>query len=280
MTVQLDSIIITHPNNDHYGGINRLLEDCTVKSPIITTLASCLSVQTEGTIESKKGELFVSNETAQIRHWFPFTGEGKNGRKHTYIETLPKGLSEIGQNKELKFDAKQLNATSILTTVKLPNSKYDYDVIMTGDSYCNMIRDQLALRGKLVGVFQIPHHGSKYNLDRDSNRAATVREFADFFSSFRANIYLISHGEHGSYNHPHSEVITGIINAAVEKKRQCKIVVTATWFHGSRIGDTIDPKWSEYVEIYHFKDDIPYVTLDPSNSTMPEGLQQYTKKVN
>ncbi len=229
----------------------------------------------------RKGEVFVSKETAQVRHWFSLTGEGENGRQHTYVQTLPKGsLAEITKNDELKFDGKQLNATSILTTVKLPSSKFHYDVVLTGDSYCSIIRAKLALRGKSVGVFQVPHHGSKYNLNRHSSRAATVGELADFYSSFKADTYLISHGDHGRYNHPHSEVITGIITAAVEKNNHCKIIVTATKFEESKIGEETVKNWTEYVEIYHFKPDIPYVTLDPNVKTLPEGLQLYAKKVN
>lgn len=161
----------------------------------------------------------------------------------------------------------------------LPGSKFNYDLVLTGDSYCNTISEKLALADKTVGVFQVPHHGSKYNLNRHSSRAATVRDLAGFYSTFNADIYLISHGEHGSYNHPHSEVITGIATAAVEKTRPCKIVVTATRFEESKISHEIVPKWSEYIKIYYFKANTPYVTLDPNNDTLPEGLQLYTKEV-
>lgn len=103
--VELNSITITHPNDDHYGGINRLLQDYTIRSPIITTLASCLRVGIENGRDTRKGEVFISNKTAQIQRWFPFTGEGENGRQHTYIQTLPKGsITKIAKNDELELN--------------------------------------------------------------------------------------------------------------------------------------------------------------------------------
>ena len=192
-------------------------------------------------------------------------------------------------NKQRKAWLKKFNATSILTTVKLQEStcKYDYDVVLTGDSYCTIIDKELALKDKSVGVFQVPHHGSCYNLDDEKPIRSTAEEFTDFYSRFNAYIYLISHGN--GYEHPHSEVITGILSAAVQNKRdtKCKIVVTATWFEKSKIDETNISNWRDYVDIYYFKPDTPgvapyvtpYVTLDPNDKKLPEGLQLFVKKV-
>ncbi len=281
--VTLDSIIITHPDEDHCGGINQLLKEFTIMCPITTTLASCLKV---GDLQDAQlGTVFLSGERDQVRHWFPLTGEGENGRRHSNIKTLPNGsIVNIAKNDTLDIN---FNATSILTTVRLRGrSKYDYDVVLTGDSCGYVIAKKLGLKlglnGKSVGVFQVPHHGSKYNLDHRRSKPSTAKEFEDFYSSFNADIYLISHGNHKGYNHPHSEVITGILSAAVQKKRRCKIVVTATQFEESKIDDSNISKWMDYVDIFYFKQDTPYVTLDPNNldpnnENLPEGLQLFKK---
>ena len=140
---------------------------------------------------------------------------------------------------------------------------------------------------KTVGIFQVPHHGSKNN----STMARTKGEGSylschTFYMEFDADIYLISHGNHRGYDHPHSEVITGILSAAVQKKKHYKImiVVTATQFESSsskeeaKIKDNGISNWREYVDIYYFKKDIPYVTLDPNDKTVPDGLQLYSIK--
>ena len=281
--VKMDSIIITHPDQDHCGGINQLLEEFTIMAPIITTLASCLKVGPSGGPKvTEIGEVFSSGEKVR-QHWFPLTGEGENGRRHSNIKTLPNGsIVNIAKNDTFKnIENFDFNATSILTTVSLPGSRrYDYDVVMTGDSYGDFIYKKLNLKGKSVGVFQVPHHGSKYNLKYNldhtkPSKPSTAKEFEDFYSSFNADIYLISHGDHQGYKHPHSEVITGILAAAVKNNRQCEIVVTATYFDETNISN-----WSDRVKIYHFKQDTSFVTLDPKNNNLTnEGLQLF-KKVN
>ena len=274
-----DSIIITHPNEDHYGGINRLIEDFTVTCPITTTIATCMYTEhtDPGVRGHRAGESFRTCGIDLVRYHFPGQQQTEQGRQHTYIKTLPKRTSvTITKNPDFIGD---LNKSSILTTVSLPGSKYDYDVVLTGDSYSYIIQRILALEGKSVGVFQVPHHGSRGNY---SSTPSTIAQCTRFYSSFRADIYFISHGDHKGLNHPHREVITGILTAAVEKKHHCKIVVTATWFDAHKIAPTEyrDIRhWRDYVEIYHFKQDTPYVTLDPTVKQAPEGLQLYNEKV-
>ncbi len=313
--LELDLIVITHPDKDHCGGINRLLkpdvkdEKLTVCCPIITTLAARLSKHEGENYESKEGDC--------PHFWFPVAP----GRKHTLPE---KSIVQICHNE--KFEKKQknfdCNATSILTTVQIPGSTYDYDVVLTGDSYGGIILKNLGLmlkpsssqertsqvdsselnpsqktttskhqvlhqnssERKTVGVFQVPHHGSKVNSSKANSTkeskkcgGGSVQKSKEFYLEFDADIYLISHGDR--YEHPHSEVITGILAAAVQKKQHCKIIVTAAWFEGTKIIDTIDTnisKWRDYVDIYYFP---PYVTLDPNDVKLPEGLQLYNKKV-
>ena len=54
------------------------------------------------------GEVLLSGERDQLRHWFVLTGEGENGRRHTNIKTLPKGSTvKVAWNEDLKFNAAQ-----------------------------------------------------------------------------------------------------------------------------------------------------------------------------
>ncbi len=65
----------------------------------------------------------------------------------------------------------------------------------------------------------------------------------------------------------------------LQKKRRCKIVVATTWFKESKIDKTNISNWRDYVDIFYFKQDTPYVTLDPNDEKLPEGLQLFVKKV-
>ncbi|XP_064385806.1 uncharacterized protein LOC135334512 [Halichondria panicea] len=140
---------------------------------------------------------------------------------------------------------------------------------------------------KTVGVFQVPHHGSKKNSSMAQTKGqGSYLSCHTFYTTFVAKIYLISHGNHKGYNHPHSEVITGILSAAVQNKNKCKIVVTATQFESSSSeenakinyieGGNNVSNWRNYVDIYYFKKDIPYVTLDHTDKTVPDDLQKYS----
>ncbi len=130
---------------------------------------------------------------------------------------------------------------------------------------------------KTVGLFQVPHHGSRENSTMASTKGQGSKVCCSkFYMQFDADIYLISHGNR--YDHPHSEVITGILSAAVQKKRRCKIVVTATQFEESKIDDLNISNWRDYVDIFYFMQGTPYVTLDPNDEKVLEGLQLYTRE--
>ncbi len=232
----------------------------------------------------RNGEDYSSAESDCPHFWFQ---QNALGRRHTGLEDLHQ-RSTVTICKSPTFQ-EDFNATSILTTVKLPGANnYDYDVVLTGDSYGGIILDELGLRSKegkrkTVGVFQVPHHGSKKNSTMASKKGeGSYLSCYKFYMQSDADIYLISHGDHKGYDHPHSEVITGILSAAVQKKqdRKCKIVVTATQFKESKIKIKKskikdDINWRDYVDILYFKKGIPYVTLDPNDPKVPDGLELF-----
>ena len=220
-------------------------------------------------------EKYSGAESDSPKFWFQPDAPGK---KHYYeFKHLPQlpTVKVCKSSSFLKIEDFDWNASSILTTVKIPKSKYYYDVVLTGDSNGDVILNTLGLRlekdmpciRKTVRIFQVPHHGSKNNSSYE------------FYKQFDADIYFISHG--ALYNHPHSEVITGILSAAVEKGgRFCTIVVTATWFKESKINYFYRKRirhWRDFVEIYYYNTGTPYVTLDWSKS-LPEGLIKYTER--
>ncbi len=255
-------------------------EKFTVCCPIITTSAASLYKQVPKR-ENKHtdGADYISGSDC-----FKFRfQENAPGRKHTGLEDLrERSTVEICKMPTFKND---FNATSILTTVKIPGSRYDYDVVLTGDSYGGIILNTLGLnrsqkirpkqnphlseetKRKTVGIFQVPHHGSRENstmaLIKGEGSPLSCKKF---YMQFDADVYLISHGS--QYDHPHSEVITGILSAAVQKNKRCKIVVTATYFEESKIDDTDISEWRDYVDIFYFQQGTPYVTLDPNNKKL------------
>ena len=65
------------------------------------------------------------------------------------------------------------------------------------DKLCNALKDNLYIHKDIIGVIQIPHHGSKYN-----------------FNSKLINdnvFYFINAGKNNKYCHPHTDVINQIL---------------------------------------------------------------------
>ncbi len=133
----------------------------------------------------------------------------------------------------------------------------------------------------------MPHHDSKPNSFipgevkpaiknddqlRDIKGKHPAYKHALFYRGIQAHTYFISHGKNDNYQHPHRDVVTGILIAAVTEKKNCNLVVTGT-FHP----DIIDyPKaekyqrnkgfpqnWQNYVDILvpENREDTPYITI-------------------
>ena len=117
-----------------------------------------------------------------------------------------------------------VNEASILTVIN--QSERKCDVVLTGDSTAKEILP--LVEGKEIGIFQVPHHGSistsrlkdkcklveyseQCNLSIVHNNE--VRETLLFYSTFRAQCYLIMAGGTDNYKHPNPLVLQGIILA-------------------------------------------------------------------
>ena len=99
-----------------------------------------------------------------------------------------------------------------------------------------------------------------------------------FFQSFHSKTYYVS--AEGKYGHPLPDVIKGIIKAAVEKNKPCRIVFTS--------GGTLPAKylpdaqhkhykeWNNLVSLYYLKSNVSF-TLDPSNdaNVAPSGTAKF-----
>ncbi len=264
-TLKLDAIILTHPDCDHMGGINRLLEKFTINCPIITTEAAKVTKKKETReIPSEELDLFG------IELKFPIEGP-----------KVYRDITKIGKNDDSEI---KINDTSILFAAG--------KIQLTGDSRGKLIHKATGL-GKIenltkdVTVFQVPHHGSgdnsfvPYDIKRKLDKSDPLYELkinnhpayreALFYRGIQAKTYFISFGDKG-YDHPYGNVITGIIIAAVTTtttKKKCKIVVTAS-FSKDKIyypDETIFPNfpqnWKDYVDIFVPKDgeDTPYITI-------------------
>ncbi len=256
--LDLDAIIITHPDKDHYGGVNDLIAKYTINCPIITTEATKL---TEATLTDVKLELHE-----EVNLMFP------NASRRVY--SIAK-TTRIMKDPDFTMDS---NKSSILFAVG--------SVLLTGDSTGKLIHQETRpAEMQKLRVFQVPHHGSAANsfIPNEARTPIPITDplnplkgkhpaykYALFYRKIQAQTYFISHGDYENYQHPHRDVITGILLAAVTERKTCELVVTGT-FHNDKIDyptttrfPDFPQNWEDYVTIRipEHGDDTPYITID------------------
>ncbi len=280
-TVLLDAIIITHPDEDHLGGVNKLIANYTITCPVITTEATML---TKANLTYDEPGL-----PEEVKLMFP------TARRRIYKDITNK--TEIMKDPkffpEPKDKSNKSNKSSILFAVV-------GSVLLTGDSTGQLINEATGLGKELaetqkLRVFQVPHHGSEANSFIPYEAAKKIPstdplhalkgkhdayKYALFYRGIKAHTYFVSHGDHGLFQHPHRNVITGILLAAVTEETNCELVVTGT-FHQDKINYPTEAKfpgfprnWEDYVTILDPEngDKTPYITIGR------EGRPPNTKK--
>ena len=273
----LRAIIVTHPDQDHYGGVFGLLEYWNRKFTRDILITEDFSKKRQGKgldsflqqIKSSTGvndPVFVT--TDHLRNVFsePIC---------CYFHDKAKGVlyskTKVDGTHATRSEESYGNDTSIITTVN------GYDIVLTGDSSGDIIKKKLNWTSKActaVGIFQVPHHGSKNNSNEE------------FYKTFTASVYLISGGGH--YEHPNGEVLQGIIKVNAERETRCIILVTNSY--GLRreklvklLPENLPEKWWEWVTIYHIDDLVnyrdqnsprpkQYVTLGPASCLDPHQI--------
>ena len=229
-------IVVTHPDIDHYGGINQVLgfNDVDLPQVLLTNRFSdeiknkMLGEQYIPIVQSLTpidwSPPYIENKCFNVSH-SSFTSDLVLYRMRTADEQ-PIILKRNGTFK--KPEKKKDNESSIITTITTKNDDNAILACLTGDAFFDTseIAAQFLSDNKII-VFQVPHHGSKHN----SN--------FEFYEQIAENTqyYLISCGHHGKHCFPDKDVFTSIRKATVEKnKKGATIVLTdGTNLNGEKV---------------------------------------------
>lgn len=179
---EIELIVLTHPQKDHYEGLIDVFKRYKVDNFIANRLeASSPDYQVLKREVGGQGTR-VTNPTGGTVVRF--------GLMHLDIFWPSKNFldSELSS----KRDPNDFSIQSIL-------SLGDFDVLLTGDIGHNMADEvlaQFALSGsRRVEYIKIPHHGSKYGMT------------PDYLGVIEPKVAVISSGKNNRYGHPHEETL-------------------------------------------------------------------------
>jgi competence protein ComEC len=200
---EIEAIILSHPQLDHYGG----LIDVVRSYKIDNFLASALDSEAEAYQELKKEveargiKVANPNEYTVVRYGdlyidivYPSQGFLARNSVFTDVASRDKVLGSYTSRK----DPNEYSTVAIL-------SFGDFDALLTGDIVPDVIPEVIA-GGQLKDVeyLKVPHHGSKNGLT------------PELLNAVRPELAVISVGENNRFGHPHSEVLKLLEESGVE----------------------------------------------------------------
>ncbi len=203
---QLELIVITHPQLDHFGGFIDIFSSYDVE----TVLTSRLDGSTQeyqvlrDVMSAYQPRLIHTETTTQLRYGLMYLDIVWPTEKYVRDHSRMKERDISGNTVEVWETSEDLNNFSIVLSLRLG----EFDGLFTGDigpDVSSLIINTKQLRD--VEYIKVPHHGSKNGL---------TKELLDVTNP---EVAVISSGKGNSFGHPHKEVIELLHEAEVRTYR-------------------------------------------------------------
>jgi len=203
---EIEVVILTHPQDDHYGGLIDVFKSYQVDY----FLANAVDSSTQGYQVLK--DLVGGSDVGVVN---PTTGTSiRLGLLHLDIvwPSEAKILEENASEKKKTLGAfttkDDLNTFSIVANLSLG----DFDALLTGDIRQDTI-EAILMTGGIhdVEYIKVPHHGSKNGLTKELVDATTPE------------VVVISVGKNNRYGHPNQETLDLLKTANVKILRTDEI---------------------------------------------------------
>jgi competence protein ComEC len=181
----IDLIILTHPENDHLGGLIEVLKKYKVEAVLWTGIK-------RNSPQFREWEKLIENERAKI--YIAQFGEKIIAGK-TILEIFYPFENLAGQ------EVKNSNDSSIFTKLIFEENSF----LFTGDASQEIEKKLLEKEIDLNSdVLKVGHHGSKTSSNEE------------FLKKVSPEIAIISVGKENSYGHPHFEVLERLKKAGIK----------------------------------------------------------------
>ena len=188
----LDLVILTHPDNDHIGGLPGVLERYHLENILWTG------------VEKETGVFGVWKEAIAKEPAKKFRASAPQIVKWS---ERPDEFLDILYPSEAQKAGKPVNDTSIVAKFVY----HDTELLLTGDISSSaeqeLLNDGVDLRADIV---KIPHHGSKSSSSEE------------FIKAIAPSLGIIQVGENNRYGHPHEEVLARLSRLGIPLLRTDK----------------------------------------------------------
>lgn len=248
----LEFVILTHPHQDHIGGLVKILKDKTItintiygNSLELTYLRSSDSVKKQ-TSETAKWTKFDSDTYKSVKNEIEKRNNEEDESLHVKYVT-PKAGSKIylGQaqitfygplendykyGRQVNLNIRQENKYSIVTRIVYGKNSF----LMTGDAQRETIEKIIKKGYNLQAqVLKEPHHGYQDVKESDKLISGRTSDHKLLIDRTKANIAIISNGYKNIGNVPMKNVLTDLSKMDVyETSNRGTIVITSD---GSRL---------------------------------------------
>lgn len=248
----LEFVILTHPHQDHIGGLVKILKDKTItintiygNSLELTYLRSSDSVKKQ-TSETAKWTKFDSDTYKGVKNEIEKRNNEEDESLHVKYVT-PKAGSKIylGQaqitfygplendykyGRQVNLNIRQENKYSIVTRIVYGKNSF----LMTGDAQRETIEKIIKKGYNLQAqVLKEPHHGYQDVKESDKLISGRTSDHKLLIDRTKANIAIISNGYKNIGNVPMKNVLTDLSKMDVyETSNRGTIVITSD---GSRL---------------------------------------------
>lgn len=231
----VELVALTHPQEDHYGGLQDIIERYHVSRIIIPkVLNNTDSYKTFiSTLEKHKVKTFHVNTGDKIQQH----NTGKIYQKDTIIESDPPvpmvtfdilwPREAFVQTNTIKADSNSSNSgensteSYILSAINEAEAGEDlnnfslvmhlsfgsFDALFTGDAEKDIVEGLLDGERDAIEVLKVPHHGSK--------DAVTT----SFLNAINPALAVLSVGKKNSYGHPDENIVRLLVEKGVQVKR-------------------------------------------------------------
>ena len=182
---RIDLMVLTHPHQDHFYGLNYVLDRYIVRYFVTEKLYN----------DTETWRDFVEKRARKrVGERFIYQGDGFRMGEDVFLRIeAPNALDlEMGSPNRLIGESDEL--ASLVMSLKY----MDFDLILTGDSQTAVLEKIFARNNQnslSIEVLQAPHHGSKTGLSK------TV------IGSIAPKLAVISVGAKNRYGHPNKDIL-------------------------------------------------------------------------